>query len=251
MSTTPAPEPPPTLVVPPVIDQKQQVASYWHTLLIFAFMMLLSFTGAKRAENARHAPRPLLYASTIAVQWTMVGLVWLGVRRRGYKIRELTGRGWRNLEDALLDVGIAAGFWIVAVLVLAGAARLMRFAPKIEEMRKALDFLAPSNALELCLWVVLAATAGVCEEIVFRGYLQRQLGALSRSVVVGVLGSAVVFGASHAYEGGARMILVGLLGAMLGALAAWRKNLRPSMIAHTWQDVFAGFGLYVLRKLRP
>lgn len=251
MSTTPAPEPPPTIVVPPLLDQKQKVAGYWHTLFILALMLALSFTGARRAEAARHTPRPLLYATTIAVQWTLVGLVWLGIRRRGHTVRELTGKAWRSIDDALLDVAIAAGFWIGAVAVLALTARLLRFAPKLDEMRKSLDFLAPSNGLELALWVVLSLTAGVCEEIVFRGYLQRQFAALTRSVFAGVLASAIVFGASHAYEGGIRMILVGLLGAMLGALAVVRKNLRPSMIAHAWQDVFAGFGLFVLRRLHP
>lgn len=253
MSTTPAPEPPPTIVVRPLVDQKQQVASYWHMLLIIALMLGMSATGARRVERAEreHTPRPLLYTTTIAVQWALVGLVWLGVRRRGHTVRDLTGKPWKSFDDVLLDIAIAAGFWIGAVLVIAGAAKLMRFAPKLEEARKTLDFLAPSNGVELALWVLLSLTAGICEEIVFRGYLQRQFAALTHSVAAGVVISAVIFGLSHAYEGGRRMVLVGLLGAMLGALAAWRKNLRPSMIAHTWQDVFAGFGLYVLRRLHP
>src|SRR3954465_13063029 len=209
MSTTPAPELPPPAAAPELIPQSQQVANYWHSLIILALMLLLSASGAKRVQRAEatQTPRPILYATTIAVQWTMVGLVWLGIRRRGYTLRQLTGKGWRSAEEALLDIAIAAGFWIGAVMVLAGAARLMRFAPKLDEMRKSLDFLAPNSALELALWVVLACTAGVCEEIVFRGYLQRQFAAMSRSVIVGVLASAVIFGASHAYEGGSRMIL--------------------------------------------
>jgi len=64
-----------------------------------------------------------------------------------------------------------------------------------------------------------------------------------------VLASALIFGASHLYEGKERMVLVGVLGAMLGTLAVVRKNLRPSMIAHTWQDVFAGAGMFLMRRL--
>lgn len=244
--------PPPT-VAGEALGQKQQVAPYWHTLLIIAIMLGLSFTGARRVQRAEkaHTPRPLLYATTIAMQWTLLGVVWLGIRRRGYKLRDLTGKPWKSVEDALLDVAIAAAFWISAALVLVAAARLMRFAPKLEDARKALEFIAPSNALELGIWVLLALTAGICEEIIFRGYLQRQFAAVSRSVVAGILLSAALFGASHAYEGGQRMILIALLGAMLGTLAVWRRSLRPSMIAHAWQDIFAGFGLFVLRQLRP
>src|SRR5436305_558859 len=38
--------------------------------------------------------------------------------------------------------------------------------------------LRPQNTLEVALWIAVSITAGICEEIVFRGYLQRQLGAL-------------------------------------------------------------------------
>ena len=55
-------------------------------------------------------------------------------------------------------------------------------------------------------WCCLSATAGFCEEIVFRGYLQRQLAAFSKSTLMGVLLSAAIFGVSHGYEGAARML---------------------------------------------
>ncbi|MDP9266998.1 MAG: CPBP family intramembrane metalloprotease [Acidobacteriota bacterium] len=246
----PLPDPPPTIIVPPLVDQRQQIASYWHTLLLVLLMLAISFSGQTRSKKTLSVgSRPLLYASAIAMQWTLVGVVWLGIRRRGYSIRQLTGRSWRSFDDVLIDVAIAAVFWIGSVAVLAALGFLMGVQKKIPEMRKAIEFMAPANVFELGIFFLLAVSAGVCEEILFRGYLQRQFAALSKSMVVGVLASAAVFGASHLYEGKERMVLVGILGAMLGTLAVVRKNLRPSMIAHTWQDVFAGVGLFVMRRL--
>jgi hypothetical protein len=107
-------------------------------------------------------------------------------------------------------------------------------------MRKQLGFLTPGSHLELAVWFCLSATAGFCEEIVFRGYLQRQLAAFSKSTLIGVLLSAAIFGVSHGYEGAARMLLIGIYGLMFGLLAWWRKSLRPGMMAHAWHDAFSG-----------
>ena len=93
----------------------------------------------------------------------------------------------------------------------------------------------------------MSATAGLCEEITFRGYLQRQFAVVTNSMLAGVLISAGVFGASHGYEGLARMVLIGIYGLMFGLLAWWRKSLRPGMIAHAWHDAFSGAALRMLR----
>ena len=70
---------------------------------------------------------------------------------------------------------------------------------------------------------------------------------MTHSMLAGVLLSAVVFGASHGYEGGARMILIGIFGLMFGLLAWWRKSLRPGMIAHAWHDALSGAVLRMLK----
>ena len=98
-------------------------------------------------------------------------------------------------------------------------------AGKIESMRQQTRFSRPGTNLELAVWFCLSLTAGFCEEIIFRGYLQRQLPPSADSMLVGVLLSAIVFGASHGYEGRARMFLIGIYGLMFGLLAWWRKSL--------------------------
>ena len=90
-------------------------------------------------------------------------------------------------------------------------------------------------------------TAGFCEEIIFRGYLQRQFAAVTRSMLGGVVLSAIVFGASHGYEGSPRMLLLALYGLMFGLLAWSRKSLRPGMIAHAWHDALSGAVMRMLK----
>jgi hypothetical protein len=98
----------------------------------------------------------------------------------------------------------------------------------------------PQRGIELTFWIALSVTAGICEETVFRGYLQRQFMALTKSAPAGILLSAATFGAAHAYQGFRMVILIALYGAMFGILAYWRGSVRPGMIAHAWNDSLNG-----------
>ncbi len=83
----------------------------------------------------------------------------------------------------------------------------------------------PVGLLEIVLAVCVAISAGVCEEIVFCGYLQRQFRALSGSAVIAVLLQAMVFGASHAYQGVRLASMVVLYELLFGVLAVWPVTL--------------------------
>ena len=59
----------------------------------------------------------------------------------------------------------------------------------------------PPARLEMFLWILLSVTAGICEETIFRGYLQKQLHAWLKSAPIAVVLSAAAFGAGHIYQG--------------------------------------------------
>ena len=80
----------------------------------------------------------------------------------------------------------------------------------------------------------------MCIRDSFRGYLQRQFMALTKSAPAGIVLSAATFGAAHAYQGFRMMVLIALYGAMFGILAYWRGSVRPGMIAHAWNDSLNG-----------
>ena len=181
-------------------------------------------------------------------EWVLTGFVYFGIRKR-ISMRQLIGGRWSKAEDVVRDLLVACGFWLAAVTVLGAGAKLMHLAEagKFDNLRQQLGFLIPGTTLELLVWFCVSTTAGICEEIIFRGYLQRQFSAISTSAFAGVLLSAVVFGAAHGYEGGPRMLLIGVYGLMFGLLAWWRKSLRPGMIAHAWHDAISGAVLRLLK----
>jgi len=98
-------------------------------------------------------------------------------------------------------------------------------------------FLNPRGPVEVILWVIMSMTAGFYEELVYRGYLQRQVIALTGSATLAIIIQSVIFGVGHWYQGGRKVIIIVVLGALYGALAHWRKSLRPGMLSHAWEDI--------------
>ena len=238
-------------VQPPIAQtRKRLLAPWWHTLILVAVLLFASLNGMQGRHPLAQAAGSKIpeYTATMVWEWLLLGFVWLGIRQR-IGLRELIGGRWTNLEDFFLDAVYAAAFWGCSLFVLGGIAHLMHLdqGGKMEAMRKSLGFLAPGSRLELAVWFCTSVTAGFCEEIIFRGYLQRQFAAIGNSMLAGVVASALVFGASHGYEGGARMLLIAIYGLMFGMLAWWRKSLRPGMIAHAWHDSLSGAVLRMLR----
>lgn len=249
----------------PIVSATEQpkhyrlLAPWWHTLILVSFLLFLSISQAHRLSGAvEHRGRLPLYISTMAVDWVMVAFIWLGIRRRGIRLRDLVGGRWKSLEAFLLDIAIAFGFWIVSLAVLAGmriALGQLSFneAKNVEQAKEIahnLEFLAPHGLREMIFFAALAITAGFCEELIFRGYLQKQFHAAAGNALVGILAQAFLFGAVHGYQGFKSMVVIAVWGALFGALAFWRRSLRPGMITHGGQDLAAGLLLDVFRHVR-
>ncbi len=219
------------------------VAPIWHTVLFLLIIFALSALSAhSQAQMVSKHGRVLMYLTTLVSEWILVGYVIWGLRLRRLRLRDIVGGRWQTPEDFLLDLAIAVGFWITATLVLVGISYALGLTHpgQIEQAKKQIGALLPRGALEMVIWVALSVTAGFCEEIMFRGYLQSQFAALTRNAFAAVVLQAAVFGVGHAYQGDRRIVLIACYGFFFGLLAWWRRSLRPGMIGHALQDTFSG-----------
>jgi membrane protease YdiL (CAAX protease family) len=220
-------------------DRYSQVASPLHTILVLAALGGWTFLAKILADQMRAAANPnrvRVYVVTILIEWFVFVLVVAGVRRSGASVLLVLGDHWHSARQVLRDIGVAAGFWVVAVGILWMLGRLLR----IDAQGRNMQFIFPHGGAEIAAWIALSVTAGICEETIFRGYLQRQFMAMTKSAPAGILLSAAAFGAAHAYQGFRLVILISLFGAMFGILAYWRRSVRPGMIVHAWQDSLGG-----------
>ncbi len=225
------------------------IAPLWHTVLLIAVLLFFSLASAgSQAEFVDQHGRMAIYLMTVVWEWVLTLYIFWGLRRMRVPLKDLIGERWKGSFDALLDVAIASGFWLLSAFVLAGMAYALGLAKEqnIQAARNQISFLFPHSGIEIVMWALLSATAGFCEEIIFRGYLQTQLARLTGASWIGILGQAVVFGGSHAYEGWQRVIIIGVWGIMFGVLALFRRSLRPGMMAHGFHDFFTGLAGRVL-----
>lgn len=216
---------------------RKLIAPLWHTLILLAVFAALTVLGwlAQRSAAA-HAPGPApglvpLQIQALVFEWATLTWVWFGVRRKGVRVRELVGGRWPSAQAVLTDVLLAGGLWVLWTGITWVENILL------SPHRDAIPY--PSGWLETMLAVAVAISAGVCEEIVFRGYLQKQFQALSGSAVAAVLLQAAVFGGAHVYQGVRPAAMVILYGMLFGVLALWRRSLRPGILAHCWSDIAA------------
>ena len=215
------------------------IASPWHTVLVLAVQALLAYRGKLRADQMRAVLNPDhigIYERTMLFEWLVLGLVIVGVSLHGSSLLAVFGERWRSVRQVLRDIGIAVLFLIVSIPIGAIVGSYLRGGVADNAAR----FLLPHGSIEMALWVALSISAGICEEALYRGYLQRQFTALTRSVPAGIIISAIAFGAGHSSQGFQKAVVISLLGAMLGMLAHWRRSVRPGMIAHALQDVLGG-----------
>ena len=225
-------------------DRHSEVASAIHTILVLAALVGWAIWHKSFAQlNLTANPnRVHFYVITIFFEWLLFVLVVAGVRRRGASVLIVLGDHWHSARQVLRDIGIAACFWIVVWVLLWILGWLLRIAALGRNVS-----MLPHRGIELTLWIALSISAGICEETTFRGYLQRQFMAWTKSAPAGILLAAATFGAAHAYQGFRMTILITLYGAMFGILAYWRASVRPGMIAHAWQDSFNGVLATVMR----
>jgi membrane protease YdiL (CAAX protease family) len=215
-----------------------RVASPIHTILVLAAIGGWTIGHKIFTDQLIAAANPnrvRFYVVTLFYEWLLFVLVVVGVRRSGASALVVLGEHWHSVRQVLRDIGIAAGFWIVAAILLWIFGWLLRTAVLSRNVS-----MLPHRGIELTLWIALSVTAGICEETIFRGYLQRQFIALTKSAPTGIVLSAATFGAAHAYQGFRMMVLIALYGAMFGILAYWRGSVRPGMIAHAWNDSLNG-----------
>jgi uncharacterized protein len=213
------------------------IAPAWHSVIVLLVMLSVSLLGASVRSPAifsNHGRVPN-YLLVMVIEWSTVAFIWWGVRRRGLGLSDLIGGSWARRADVLRDLAIGIAFIIVfggAVQVLTS---LLKAAPP-----QALSAMMPQTPLEMILWVPLSVTGGFCEEVIFRGYLQRQFAVLTHSLAGGIALQAIVFGLSHGYQGWRLMSVIVVYGACFGWLAYWRRSLRPGILGHALQDTVAG-----------
>ena len=225
------------------------IAAPWHTLSVLAILAGHSIYGARVAPSS-NAPSPapsgtggsqvMSYIFMIGSEILLATWIGAGVQWKGGRIRDLIGGRGSNWRQVLRDFAIALPFWVIWETT----ARLV-YALLYPHSSPSNGYHVPAGPAEIILWLLVSLSAGFCEELVFRGYLQRQFHAATGNLVFAVALQAIVFGLVHTYQGWKPVLVITVLGALYGTLVALRRDLRSSMIAHAWSDIYGGYAKFL------
>ena len=225
---------------------------------LFALILLvgLSVWGAwnSTARNIERLARRIAadpnartneYLWTIAMEWgltlaLLVGWQWAArpLPALGVVLPGSTGAWW-----TLLVCTVGIGFYAQQARTLATSADAQASLQKQLESQPNVRMILPVTIREARVFRGVAITAGICEEVLYRGYLLwylQSLGLGRGAVVVAI----VAFGLAHAYQGIRGIVWTGVMGAVFLGLYLLTGSLVAPIVLHATVDLANGLMLY-------
>jgi uncharacterized protein len=182
-------------------------------------------------------PRLPLYLSSALTLWLLATVAIIAAQYSHFTPQLM---GLRPVRTDLFVAWVVVGMGSAALLAAVGKLLGIRESP-------ILLHLLPATAGERLAFVGLSLSAGVCEEIVFRGFLIAALIPVLGNVWLAVLVSSFLFGVLHAYQGTTGVARAAVLGAALSLSFVHSGSIYPAMVAHAGIDLIGG--LWLARRL--
>ena len=183
------------------------------------------------------------YGKIMAASWicAMVAVLTAGVMTV-FRIRRVVGEvAWLDpgSRAGMFLAGLIAGLLIVIMLPAVLALRNEKIRAKAGKAAKRLSFLLPSTGDERRWWWFVCITAGVCEEVVYRGFLLRYFHTwpFHWSLAWALVVSSLIFGIGHLYQGVAGGVQTAVIGFLFGAMFVMTGGLLVPIVAHAVMDL--------------
>jgi CAAX protease family protein len=221
-------------------------------LLDHLFFVVLAFLvpfrarfSLRRLERATVDDLPRVrmrsYRMILAFQWglALILLAYWWLQRRSWDDLGLVPR----INGGA--IGVAVGIAIVIGIGLAQRRSKPDDATweRLRKRMRKIERLLPRTAAELRWFELVSITAGVCEELLYRGFLIWYLSHWM-SIVPAAFLAAAIFGIAHLYQGIGGILRTGALGGFLASIYLLTRSLYLPMVLHFLADVYSGHVMY-------
>lgn len=224
-------------------------------LALFAPVWAAAFSMRRLQRAARcDVPRVRrsVYRIATIVQWSLSGLLlvlWIAAARPWTGLGLVPRATWGL-------AGVTLGVLVIVYYALRQRAQILADDDSLAEVRgklRRLERMMPRTPGELHAFYGLSVTAGVCEELLYRGfliwYLVHWFGLFPAAAI-----SAVIFGFGHLYQGWRGVLTTGAVGAFLAGVYLLTGSLFASMVIHALMDLHSGnlaFHAYAREPVEP
>ena len=228
---------------------------FW--LIFFVLGVLLPWRGRARLKKMLATPhigtreRLALYFSTIAFQWLAVGVTAWRARARGLTLEQL---GWVVHGRERIFLAAIVGSVTLGGLQWLNLRRMGRSTGKARGFMQALaERILPQSRSELVPFLALAATAGLCEEFLYRGFAMAALSRADLPIWSVVLLSSILFAMAHLYQGRGGLVSTLVIGTVFGTARIAYDGIVPVIFWHAAVDAVAGIAgpKYLLMPVPP
>ena len=215
-----------------------------HILVLLLGLVLPFLSGMRGITQLQHihfneATRRRFYLSNGLVLWILAAAVtgiWL------WKDRPLSLMGFRPAEWNLPTIALTAGIFILYladIIVSAGSADQRR--DTTEHWDTHLPFL-PGHTRELPAYAFMCISAGVCEEILYRGFLVTYfIDPMKQGFpILAAIVPALLFSLAHVYQGYRAMAKIFVISLLFGLVFIFSKSLIIVMAVHVLIDLAGG-----------
>jgi len=225
-----------------------------HLIALFLIVIapIWDHFATKRLKASKESRVKIAYYRTIViVGWltSVIALVAVGWRVILTFNRDSASVSWlpQHSGSRTFVTGVLVGIFFVIILSALQARRSAAIQEKMEKAFLRLSFILPLNGVERTWWVFVALTAGICEEILYRGFLIHYFFAapFHAGLAAAVIIAALIFGSAHLYQGISGVISTAILGLLFSAIFLMTGTLLVPMVLHALID------LRILLILRP
>jgi membrane protease YdiL (CAAX protease family) len=202
---------------------------FFYTLLVEPFLRINFYRRLKKQLGISSSTRILFYRTQVLWEWSWVVVLFLIIAPAERPLAYLgltlpNPLGWLIMAALLFGIGLSV-------------VMLRRNPGAMAAMQRSLEGSAlflPSTPIERKWYAVTAVTAGICEELLYRGFLMHYLPATFPFLdwlLVAII-SGMIYGLSHAYQGLKGILQTALTGFSFSIVFVLSGSLLPAMVFH-------------------
>jgi membrane protease YdiL (CAAX protease family) len=221
-----------------------------HALALFLFVGVpiwdaLETRALKTGTNPRR--KVLSYQRIVLLLWTAALVAWFTFRSSVFFIWPGVHLAAQQKIGTSFGWGFAAAFVGGSLLQVVLVRRSASAREKTLRPFKRFAFILPVTGKERAWFALVSVTAGICEEVLYRGFLIRYLsnGPWHVGLWIALAIASISFGLGHGYQGLSGIIGTAVLGAIMAMLFLASGSLWLPMALHAIID------LRILLLLRP
>jgi len=212
-------------------------------ILVVVFPLWDHYEIPRLKASTDPGKRVRLYKKIIAAEWicALTALLAVGftalmtIRIRPGEIAWLA----KGSRGSAFMTGMVSTIVVVLLLPAILAIWSEKVRVKAAKAAKSLSYLLPWTPQERLWWWPVCITAGVCEEVLYRGFLLHYFHTapfhltLTRALIV----ASVIFGIGHLYQGIKGALATAILGFALAVVFVLTGSLLIPMVAHALVDL--------------